>query len=166
MSADKITIREVHDDDLPGFHELLNDFQNQRLVAGSLKKMSCDEVLDWINIKRSDSNTVIFSIIKQSEFVGYLLITSIDRVNGHAIFGINILRSAQGQGIGPIAMSLAHEFCKGTLFIRKLVLYVRADSSFAISLYNKMGYKKVGTLTNHIKEGNTYVDNNIMEFFL
>ena len=166
MSIEQIKIREVRDDDISGLHELLNDLQNQKLVGGSLNKMSDVEVLDWLNIKRADSKTFIFSIVSQSEFLGYLLITSIDRVNGHAVFGINILRSAQGRGVGPIAMTLAHEFCKKTLFIRKLVLHVRDDNHFAISLYNKMGYKTVGSLKEHIKDEDTYVDNNIMEVFL
>jgi diamine N-acetyltransferase len=166
MSVEQFTIREVYDDDLSGLHELLNDLQNQKLVGGSLNKMSHGEVLDWLNIKRADDNTFVFSIVSQDEFLGYLLITSIDRVNGHAIFGINILKSAQGIGVGPTAMKLAHEFCKETLLIRKLVLHVRADNHFAISLYNKMGYRKVGSLTDHVKDRDAYVNNNIMEVFL
>ena len=166
MSSDQIKIREVHDGDLLGLHELLNDLENQKLVGGSLNKVTWDEVLDWLNNKRADDKTVIFSITDRDKFVGYLLITSIDKPNGHAIFGINILRSAQGKGIGPIAMTLAHEYCKQKLMIRKLVLHVRADNHFAISLYKKMGYKKAGCLTNHIKDEDAYVDNNIMEVFL
>lgn len=166
MSVEQIKIREVYDDDLLGLHELLNDPQNQKLVGGSLNKMSHGEVLDWLNTKRADDNTVVFSIVSQGEFLGYLLITAIDRLNGHAIFGINILKSAQGKGVGPIAMTLAHEFCKETLSIRKLVLHVRADNHFAISLYNKMGYRRVGSLAEHVKDRDDYVDNNIMEVFL
>jgi RimJ/RimL family protein N-acetyltransferase len=166
VSVEKINIREVNDDDLSGFHEILNDLQNQRLVGGSLNPMSHDEVLDWLNLKNADDNTFVFSIVDQGAFLGYILITSIDRVNGHAIFGINILKSAQGRGIGLVAMNLVHEFCKEKLLIRKLVLHVRADNSFATSLYIKMGYKKVGRLIGHVKDRDAFVDNNIMEVFL
>lgn len=166
MIVNEIILREVHDNDLPDLYKLLNNFQNQRLVGGSLKKMSQEEVLDWLNNKRADDKTIINSIVNQDKFVGYILITSIDKFNGHAIFGINILSSAQGQGIGKIAMTLAHEFCKNTLLIRKLVLNVRADNHFAISLYKKMGYRIVGNLSNHILDDDEYIDNKIMEVFL
>jgi|TARA_Y200000002_G_scaffold383101_1_gene403212 RimJ/RimL family protein N-acetyltransferase len=166
MSSTEIKIREVHEDDLSGLHELLNDLQNQKLVGGSLKGMSHSQVLDWLNNKRADDKTFIFSIIRRDEFVGYFLITSIDKVNGHAVFGINILRSAQGKGIGPVAMTLAHEFCKETLLIKKLILHVKADNHFAISLYNKMGYKLVDKSTDYAKDGKAYLDKNIMEVLL
>jgi RimJ/RimL family protein N-acetyltransferase len=166
MSAAQVKIREVHDDDLSGLYELLNDLQNQKLVGGSLNGMKQSQVLDWLNNKRADDKTFIFSIISQGEFVGYFLITSIDKVNRHGIVGINILRSYQGKGIGPIAMTLAHEFSKETLLLKKLILHVGADNHFAISLYNKMGYKKVGKLTDHVKDGDANVDNNIMEVLL
>ena len=76
--------------------ELLNDLENQELVGGSLEPMNEAEVLNWLNLKRSDEGTNIFAIICQDEFAGYVLITSIDRINGHAVFGINISRLFQG----------------------------------------------------------------------
>ena len=166
MNAEKIKLRPVEDDDLSLLHELLNDRKNQQLVGGSVKPMSRGEVLDWLNHKRSDDKTFIFSIVRRGDFVGYLLITSVDSFNGHAVFGINILRSEQGKGIGPVGMALVHKFCKEKLSLRKLVLYVRADNHFAIRLYHKLGYKKVGSLLNHMRVGDKYVDHDIMELFL
>ena len=166
MDPKEIYIRSAQDSDLLGLHELLNDLENQRLVGGSLEPMSQGEVLNWLNRKRSDEGTYIFAIIYRDEFAGYLLITSIDRINGHAVFGINILRSFQGKGVGAIAMDHVHIFCKGELSLRKLVLYVRADNLPAISLYSRLGYKAVGNLLNHIKVNDSYVANNIMEVFL
>ena len=52
--------------------------------------------------------THIFAIIHRDEFAGYVLITSIDKVNGHAVFGINISKSSQGQGVGAVAMDCVH----------------------------------------------------------
>ena len=59
MSIEQIKIREVHDDDISSLHELLNDLQNQKLVGGSLNKLSDAEMLDWLNNKRADSKTFI-----------------------------------------------------------------------------------------------------------
>tara|TARA_B110000259_G_C13928438_1_gene367897 strand:- start:345 stop:845 length:501 start_codon:yes stop_codon:yes gene_type:complete len=166
VDSKAIYIRPFKDCDLLGLTELLNDLENQQLVGGSLKTMSEAEVLSWLNFKRSDEGTHIFAIICQDEFAGYLLITSIDRINGHAVFGINISRSSQGKGVGAIAMDHVHIFCKDKLSLRKLVLYVRADNQRAISLYKKLGYKSAGKLLNHIKVNGSHVANNVMEVFL
>lgn len=166
MEPKEIYIRSFEDCDLLGLTELLNDLENQQLVGGSLEPMNKAEVLNWLNYKRSDKGAHIFAIICRDEFAGYVLITSIDRINGHAVFGINISRSSQGQGVGAIVMDYVHTFCKDKLSLRKLVLYVRADNQRAISLYKRLGYKSIGSLLNHIKVNGSYVANDVMEVFL
>ena len=166
MNPEEIYIRKFQDCDLLGLTELLNDLENQELVGGSLEPMNETEVLNWLDLKSSDEGTNIFAIICQDEFAGYVLISSIDRINGHAVFGINISRLFQGKGIGAIAMKHVHDFCKNNLSLRKLLLYVREDNLRAISLYKRLGYKSVGSLLNHIKVNESYIANNIMEVFL
>ncbi|MEL0237962.1 MAG: GNAT family N-acetyltransferase [Gammaproteobacteria bacterium] len=166
MNPEEIYIRQFKDCDLLGLTELLNNSENQELVGGSLEPMSEDEVLNWLNLKNSDEGTNIFAIICKDEFAGYVMITSIDRINGHAVFGINISRLFQGKGVGAIAMRYVHGFCKDNLSLRKLVLYVREDNQRAISLYKRLGYKSVGSLLNHIKVNESYIANNVMEVFL
>lgn len=165
MDSKEIYIRPFEDCDLLGLAELLNDLENQQLVGGSLELMSKAEVLSWLNFKRSDEGTHIVAIICRDKFAGYVMITSVDSINGHAVLGINISRSSQGQGVGAIAMDHMHIFCKEKLSLRKLVLYVRADNLPAISLYKRLGYKSVGNLLNHLKINGSYVDYNIMEVF-
>jgi len=63
-------------------------------------------------------------------------------------------------------MKHLHDFCKDSLSLRKLVLYVREDNQRAISLYKRLGYKSVGSLLNHIKANESYIANNVMEVFL
>lgn len=166
MNPEEIYIRQFKDCDLLGLTELLNNSENQELVGGSLEPMSEDEVLNWLNLKNSDEGTNIFAIICKDEFAGYVMITSIDRINGHAVFGINISRLFQGKGVGAIVMRYVHGFCKDNLSLRKLVLYVREDNQRAISLYKRLGYKSVGSLLNHIKVNESYIANNVMEVFL
>lgn len=166
MEPKEIYIRSFEDCDLLGLTELLNDLENQQLVGGSLEPMNEADVLIWLNHKRSDKGTHIFAIICRDEFAGYVLISSIDKLNEHAVFGINISRSSQGQGVGAIAMDYVHKFCRDKLSLRKLVLYVREDNQRAISLYKRLGYKSIGSLQDHIKVNSSYVANEVMEVFL
>ncbi len=166
MTLKEIYIRPFRDCDLCGLNKLLNDMDNQRLVGGALEPMTPAEVLNWLSCKESDKMTHIFAIIHRDEFAGYVLITSIDKVNGHAVFGINISKSSQGQGVGAVAMDCVHIFCKDRLSLRKLVLNVREDNHRAIALYERLGYKCVGSLSHHTKVNGLYVASNIMEVFL
>ena len=65
MNPEEIYIRQFKDCDLFGLTELLNDLENQELVGGSLEPMNDAEVLNWLNLKRSDEGTNIFAIICQ-----------------------------------------------------------------------------------------------------
>lgn len=166
MRAEEIRIREACSDDIAGLYKILNNAVNQRLVGGSMSSMSHTEVQDWLDQKTTDESTFLFSILSKDDFLGYLLVTSIDQRNGHAVFGINLLDSAQGQGVGQVAMCLAHSFCKKHTSIRKLVLYVRTDNHNAIRLYKNLGYRLVGTLDRHVRDSGKYLDQHIMEKFL
>lgn len=165
MNPNDAEIVQLDERYLSGLTTLLNDTENQELVGGSLEAKNEDQVLKWLHLKNTDHNTHIFAITYQSMFAGYVLITSIDRINGHALFGINISRSWQGKGLGAVAMNYVHRFCKDNLSLRKLVLYVRADNQRAISLYERLGYKPVGCLQKHINVNGSYFSNNIMEIF-
>ena len=74
MNDKEIIVRETLDEDISGLFKILNNKENQKLVGGSLKSMSLQEVGDWLQDKRADHQTVIFSILKGKEFAGYIII--------------------------------------------------------------------------------------------
>lgn len=166
MISEDVSIRPFQESDLAGLAQLLNDAENQKLVGGNPERKSEKKILSWLNSKKNAENIQIFAIACRDAFAGYVLITSIDTINRNAVFGINISKMFQGQGVGAAAMQHVKTFCSDQLFLRKLVLYVRADNHRAIALYERAGYKTVGRLVNHTEVDGDYFDSNVMEVFL
>ncbi len=163
MVAEEFILRPIEDTDVGLLHELLNDSSSQQLVGGSVMPMSKTQVLEWLQAKRNTRDTYQFGIEAGGGLCGYAQLVGINRVDGHATLGINILSRYQGQGLGKAALQRLHEFAKHRLLLRKIVLYVRSDNDSAINVYLKLGYQQVGTLAQHVKTVAGYVDLQIME---
>lgn len=164
MVAESVLLRPIEDGDIRYLHKLLNDSYNQQLVGGSLAPMSESQVVAWLQGKRTANDIYQFAIEDSAgKFCGYVQLASINRVDGHAILGINILREFHGKGIGKLAIQEIHAFARDVLLLRKIFLHVRADNEAATRLYSKLGYRQVGSLERHIKSGSGYIDLQIME---
>lgn len=166
MEIEKIILRPIEDTDIDQLHELLNDSNNQQLVGGSVIPMSRNEVLHWLQAKRSAGDACQFAIENDRVFCGYIQLVSISRTDGHATLGININQQFQGRGLGRLALQQMHDFARNKLLLRKILLYVRSDNQPAVKLYLNLGYQRVGTLTEHVKTVSGYVGLEIMELML
>jgi|GEM_PF-2142247 len=166
MDSEKIILRPIEDTDVDQLHGLLNDSNNQQLVGGSVIPRSRNEVLQWLQAKRSAGDVCQFAIETGGVFCGYVQLVSINRMDGHATLGININRQFQRKGVGRLALQQLHDFARNKLLLRKILLYVRSDNQPAVKLYLDLGYQKAGTLTQHVKTVSGYVGVEIMEFML
>ena len=166
MDSEKIILRPIEDTDIDHLHKLLNDSNNQQLVGGSVIPMSRNEVLQWLQAKRSVADACQFAIETGGVFCGYVQLVYINRMDGHATLGININQQFQGRGLGRLALQQMHDFARNKLLLRKIVLYVRSDNQPAVKLYLDLGYHKAGTLTQHVKTESGYVGLEVMEFML
>ena len=166
MDSEKIILRPIEDTDIDHLHELLNDSNNQQLVGGSVIPMSRNEVLQWLQAKRSAADACQFAIETGGVFCGYVQLVSINKMDGNATLGINISKQFQGKGLGKLVLQRAHDFARNKLLLRKIILYVRSDNQTAIKLYLNLGYRKVGTLAQHVKTASGHIGLEIMEFML
>lgn len=166
MNTEKLVLRPIEDADIDAILDLLNDASAQQLVGGSVRPVSKGQALEWLVAKRSAEDTFQFAIDVEGQFCGYIQLVSTSRLDGHATLGLNILREFQGQGVGKQALHRLHEFARQFLLLRKVILYVRADNSAAIRLYSGAGYRDAGTLQQHIRTTEGFVDLQIMEIML
>jgi ribosomal protein S18 acetylase RimI-like enzyme len=78
-----------------------------------------------------------------------------------AELGITVIRDEWNKGIGSILMEKLIEFAKDA-GIEILNLEVRADNTNAVHLYEKYGFRHIGTSPAYFKIGDEYVDFEIM----
>ena len=76
-------------------------------------------------------------------------------------FGISVAKSEWGQGIGSALLQKCIEYAK-THEIELLNLEVRSDNRRAIQLYERFGFRKIGTSPAYFKIDGEYYDFDLM----
>ncbi len=81
-------------------------------------------------------------------------------------FGMSVLRSHWGRGIGTALLTKILEFARDTAKNEIVSLEVRSDNGAAIHLYEKFGFRKVGHFEGYLKIDGKLVDCDIMQLHL
>ncbi len=80
--------------------------------------------------------------------------------------GIIISKGCWHQGVGTALMREAIRFAKEDAHLEVLSLEVRADNQNAIALYEKFGFRRIGTFPKFFKVGDRYFDAELMNLDL
>lgn len=82
-------------------------------------------------------------------------------------FGMSVLPSFRGRGIGALLLSSLVEWARNHSEIEKINLRVLSNNKTAISMYKKYGFIEVGRRVNEIKyEDGSYADEIHMHLFV
>ncbi len=82
------------------------------------------------------------------------------------VWGVYVKKAYRGKGIGKKILVELIEEIKTFKGIEKIDLNVNTSQLSAVWLYEKLGFKLVGTLHNELKIGTQYFDEHVMEMFL
>lgn len=108
---------------------------------------SRQQITEWIKETQTSSTSYSFSIkaIDKDEMIGYIELTNIQWWNGVANLGIGIgATNHRGSGYGKEAMKLLLDFAFEELNLHRVQLNVFTYNNGAISLYEKLGFKREG----------------------
>lgn len=168
LRGENVVLREWRETDLDGLASLRNDIELQRLLMTQARPNPNERVRQWLADRSSRDDMLFFVIAGHDDSVlGYVQVASIDRFQGHGELGICLSRAAQGRGVAGEASALLEDYLRTTLALRKLTLKVLVDNTRAIGFYRKHGYRDVGVLRQHFREGNhDYHDVLVMERLL
>lgn len=167
LRGDKVMLREWRESDLERLAALRNDIDLQRLLMAQARPNSVERVRQWLTDRSARDDMVFFVIADdRDEAVGYIQVAGIDRVHGHGDLGICLSQPAQGHGVAAEACRLLEQYLTETLALHKLTLKVLAANSRAVAFYRKHGYREVGVLRRHFRDGDSYHDVLLMERLL
>lgn len=111
---------------------------------------------------QEDPQSVFYCAWKGAELVGTGSVSSLPRRMRHrAELAVSVVKAEWGSGIGSMLMAelIAYARHHG---IEILNLEVRADNARAIRLYEKFGFRHIGTSPAFFKIGSTYADFELM----
>ena len=104
------------------------------------------------------SETDNLSFGKNGKLVGSGELRAFPRRMSHrAELGLTVVKAEWNSGIGTELMQKLIDYARENA-VELINLEVRGDNSRAIHLYEKFGFKKVGTLPAYFKIGKEYID--------
>lgn len=152
-----VALRQFEIDDIPLKVAWINDPQVHRYLHYDLP-LDLEKTRNWF-LKKDNTSREDLVILYRGTPVGLIGLLQIDAVNRKAEFYISIGEtSLYRSGIGSQAslLLLRHAFCERNL--HKVYLNVDADNIAAISMYEKLGFRKEGVFHDDLLRGTQYVD--------
>jgi len=145
--------------------DMRHDVDLQRMLLARARPSGAAGVREWLDRRRLDSSSMLFVIAdaQSNEGVGFVQVTDMDTVSGHARLGLALLAPHRGRGFGREALDLAARYLREVFSLRKAVLEVQAGNAGAISTYHAAGYTDVGIHADHFYFDGAFHDVIVME---
>ncbi|MDK2866113.1 MAG: hypothetical protein PWP38_428 [Clostridiales bacterium] len=163
----ELKIREVTVEDtamlLTYINSVSGETDNLNFGAGEFG-LTFDEERQYLdNIRRSENAIYLLGFIEE-ELVSALSFTceQRERTKHTGEFGITVLKSHWGLGVGEAMLTTLIEWAKISGIIRKINLTVRSDNERAISLYKKSGFQYEGKRTRDLLVNGIFYDGILM----
>ena len=167
-NGEKIIIRYPRIEDAAGLLTMLQNSvatTDYLLLTPEEANMTLEQEIAWLTDVLSDNNKMMLTAVHDNKVIGNvdLTIGPIIKRRHWATLGITIVKEWRGLGLGNILMNTLIDLAKENKEIEIIGLDVFADNHHAISLYEKLGFKKEARIKNSFKlSDNTYIDNIIM----
>ena len=117
---------------------------------------------EGLPIINKEEHSVLYVVWKNGEIIGDASLSGFSRRMSHrAEFGISVVKSEWGQGIGSALLQKIIDYAKEHT-IELINLEVRSDNIRAIHVYEKYGFRKIGTSPAYFKIDGEYYDFDLM----
>lgn len=116
----------------------------------------------FLQARAEDPRSVMLGVWHGGELIADGSVTALSRRMSHrGELGIAVVKAEWNKGVGSVLMERLIGFAKDT-GLEWIDLDVRSDNAAAIHLYEKFGFRRVGTRPAYFKIGNDYFDFDLM----
>ena len=144
----RIRLRGVNQSDTKFLEQWISSPELTRHTLGRRFPVQDDAIEDWIAVSnRGQFPTRIVFVIETNLPVGMVQLDDIDWVSQNAWLGIWLVPEVRGKKIGPSAVTEILEYARLSLNLRQVRLLVRSDNLTALNLYQQLGFRHEGKLT-------------------
>jgi len=166
IAGEKVRLRPIEREDLPRFVKWFGDPEVRRHLLVYLPFSMAQEERWFENLleqlERQESVTLAIETI-DGVHIGTIGLHAIDWKNRHAELGIAIGEKGYwGQGYGSDAIRTLLGLAFGEMNLHRVCLRVDADNARGIRCYEKVGFRREGTLRAVVFRAGAYHDQYIM----
>lgn len=167
LEGQRIELRAWREEDLKTLCQLRNDLALQNLLIAQARPNSVERVRRWLVDKSGQEQTLFFVVAQRDsqQCLGYVQLVNLHVLHGTAELGICLAPAAHGQGVGREALGLLERYARQVFAVRKIVLHVLAEQG-AAGFYERVGYREVGCLREHVYLDGRHRDVLLMERLL
>jgi RimJ/RimL family protein N-acetyltransferase len=165
LSLGHTLLRPAGEKDLVPLMELRNDVALQGDLLSTPRGSSLSATREWVT-RRTLPEGALFFVIARAEddsAVGFIQLENVHPIHRHAHLGVALSRAARGVGHGSAAIRLLERHAHDVLGVRKVLLEVKTSNTRAVTLYERLGYERVGVLRAHFYLAGTFHDVTVME---
>lgn len=120
--------------------------------------VTAEQEKEYLQQTHDSGQSVRYSVWKDEEIIGDGSLSGLPRRMSHrAELGLTVIKSAWNQGIGSMLLDKLIAYARQN-GIEIIDLKVRSDNAAAIHLYEKFGFKRIGTVPAYFKIGKRYFD--------
>ena len=130
--------------------------------------ITVEEEKKYIEAILESTSSVMLVAKKDGKIVGDASFNGFtrERMKHRGEFGISVLKSEWGNGIGSLLLEHIIDFAKNVAKAEIISLEVRSDNKRAIYLYEKYGFEKIGEFRGFFKIDGEYIDFDLMNLYL
>ncbi len=170
LSDGVVGLRRPAAGDAPHYLRMRNDLTLVSSVMGFRLGVSEHAVDAWIAHGGVTGDDLLFTAVLVADAhrpVGYVKLYRLDRFSRHAWLGLSLFDLADaGRGIGRRVRTLACDYLRDHLAIRKVSLEVLATNARALSLYAALGFVEEGRMRAQFYTEGRFDDVVLMSRFL
>lgn len=159
LEGELVRLRPIRAQDADAMWESVTDPEGRRLT-GTTREFTRVEIDEWCATIASAVGRVDLAVTAggSDEFLGEIVLNSIDRVARSADLRLSMRPAYRGRGYGTEAIQLMLGLAFDTLGLHRVGLDVLATNARAQSLYENLGFVAEGRRREAVRDGDRYID--------
>ena len=157
--GERVILRPVSVDDVPGLMDLLADADGNRLT-GTHAEFTEEQARRWYGSRGEQDDRLDLAIVERTsgEYAGEVVLNDLDRGNRSIGFRIGLRRGFQDRGLGSEATRLLVDHAFDVLGLHRIALEVYTFNPRAQHVYERAGFRVEGTKRDALLWDGQWVD--------
>ena len=163
LEGELVRLRPLGPGDAEGMYELATDPQSRR-VTGTTATYTREAIERWCAEVAAAEDRIDLAVTAggSDDYLGEIVLTDIDEVNGSASLRLSMRPGSRGRGYGTEAIDLVLGLAFDGYGLHRVGLEVLAINPRAQALYEGVGFRVEGRLREAYRDGERWCDGIVM----
>jgi RimJ/RimL family protein N-acetyltransferase len=160
LVGERVLLRPVTVDDVPGLMDLVADEEGNRLTGTRDLDLSEEAARSWYASRGEQEDRLDLAVVEMAsaEYAGEVVLNELDPANRACGFRIGLRRAFWNRGLGSEATRLVVDYGLDVLGLHRIELEVYAFNPRARAVYERVGFVHEGTRRDALRWGDEWTD--------